>query len=78
MSIVKRTVLSPWFKIVSSSILLLAAGVEIIEEITSELNDVSLGVHHGAFVFAIFHLLGTIGEIAYETTHIVEDIEKAT
>jgi hypothetical protein len=57
---------------------LLAAGVQIIEEITSELNDISVGVHHGAFVYAIFQILGTIGEIAYETTDIVENIEKAT
>tara|TARA_Y100000758_G_scaffold221979_1_gene160212 strand:+ start:298 stop:528 length:231 start_codon:yes stop_codon:yes gene_type:complete len=76
MSIVKCAVLSPWFKIVAGSFLFLAAGVDIIEGIVSDLKDTSVGVQHGAFVFAIFHLLGSIAEMAYETRDIAETVNK--
>ncbi|MBN4060454.1 hypothetical protein JYT78_00135 [bacterium AH-315-I20] len=60
---------NPYLNITAGLVLLLTAGYEIID--VAEV--VTVGSHHGVFVFALIHIMKSIPEI----THGLDSLEKA-
>lgn len=62
----KRIVQSPYLNLISGLVLLVTA----VNEIVTTLDDPSLGVHHGVFVYSIVHILRVVPDLMHGATQI--------
>jgi hypothetical protein len=64
----EKIINNPYLNLLAGLVLLITSGNEILETF----EDLTLGSHHGVFVFAIIHILKTIPEIM----HGLDELEK--